>query len=181
MGVFDKVAETKASVGGNYIQAGRYIVRIERLKKDKRTTDGVEYVAIEQAILQTLADGRPDLEGKPVKANQPGDTPTHLLTADKLSFLGNFKAFLMRACEVEEAAITKADCEQAVGPENPLGGVIMEVDANVIRTRKGTPFTRVQYVRRLPLSQVADQLSDKVKALLYPGNALAEALAAEAE
>lgn len=180
MGIFGKIGSTKAAVGGNYLQPGRYIARIERVKRDTSAKDGKVFVAIELAVLNTLADGRPDLNGKPVAANQPGDTPTHLMMVDKLSFLGNFKAFIMKAMNVTEAEITEGDCEEAVSDSNPLGGRLVEIDANIIKTRTGGPFTRTNYVRNVPLVEAADAIHPKALALFYPGTSLDEALSAEA-
>jgi hypothetical protein len=175
------------------------IVRINRCKLDKKAeaVGGAEYTAVEvTVVVQNTATppAFPVGPNTPVKDGQPyslplnrpgqegvvlfmGDTPMKLKQAR-----ANFKGFLMGATGQPEEMIDDADGEAAVSADNPLGGVFVEVNAIAILTReKKNPFTALNWVRPVPASELLQRIDPQTKALLYPGDALEQLAAAEAQ
>ena len=75
-----------------------------------------------------------------------------------------------------------ADGDAVVAADNPLGGTFVEVNAIPIITReKKNPFTALNWVRPVPASEVLATIDPVTKAKLYPGDALEQLAAAEAQ
>jgi hypothetical protein len=142
MGLFEGIKDAKASRGANYVRAGNYLVVINRVKLDK-TRKNIAFVAIEMTNLVTLSEDPAD------KPHRPGEHMSHLLMSDKDSWLGNFKAFISNVMGVPEDEVDEAACEQVTGKDQPLAGLIVEMQNKIIETKEKKPFTLVNYVRAL--------------------------------
>lgn len=173
-GMFDGIEEAKASFDANYMRAGHYIVRIDRVKADKsRKGDG--FVAFEMTILHVFDDS----EGDKAALHRPGEPVTHMLMEKHDSFLGNLKSAIANCFGCDVTEVTKAVCVKVTGTDQALGGMIVEVRNRDITTRAGNPFTKVSYVREVPAVELADVLSEKILGQFFPGDMLAEMIAEE--
>lgn len=198
MGFFSGMKGEKATRKSEFLNPGKMIVRINRVKLDKKAEalGGDEYVAVElTVIVQDTAEapvfplpaGHPLLaSGKPytLPLNKPGQDGVVLFMGSdakqKKQARANFKGFLMGATGQPEEAIDDADGDAVVGADNPLGGVFVEVNAIPIITReKKNPFTAINWVRPVPASELLNRISAETKAKLYPGDALEKLAAAE--
>lgn len=176
MGMFKGIEGAKASFDASYMGEGHYLCRIDRLKADK-TRAGDHFLAVEMTVLHTYTDG----DGTADKWHQPGNAVSHLMMCKHDSFLGNVKSMIANLLGVHETEVTEADCDQASGPNQPLGGIVAEVRARGIMTRAQKPFTKITYVREFPASELQDTLSPKMLTAYFPGDVLDKMIEREAE
>lgn len=170
--IFGGIEGAKASFAANYVRPGHYFNRIDRLKVDK-TRKGVSFLAIEMTVIAVL-------DNPEAKAQRVGENVTHMLTADKDSFLGNVKAFVANVLSCSADEVTPEHCKALTDETTqPLKGMVVEVVANTITTRAGKPFTRVAYRREVPATELLQVLDEVTKRKHWAAGAL-EALA-EAE
>ena len=90
-----------------------------------------------------------------------GEQFSWLVMADKDSFAGNVKAFIMNVTGTPEDQVGEAECVAVVGPSQPLGGIIVEMNNRLIQTKAGKPFTLVNFVRPLPPLEVQAAISQE--------------------
>lgn len=176
MGMFSGIDTAKASFDAKYLGQGHYLLRIDRIKADK-TRSSDEFLAVEMTVLHTFEDG----DGDPSTWHRPGEAVSHLMMKKHDSFLGNVKAMVANLMGCHESEVKEADCESMSGPTQPLGGMVAEVRSRNIMTRAQKLFTKVSYVREFPASELQDVLSEKVLDTYFPGDTLAEMIAAEME
>lgn len=195
MGFFTGMKGQKASVKSDFLNPGRMVLRIDRVKKDKKADGGNEYVAVEVTVLAQLTaeplgfpvgPNTPEKDGKrySLPLNKPGTSGVVLYMADNprqaKQSQANFKAFLMGASGQPEENIGDEDGDLACGPDNPLGGVFVEVNNLAILTReKKNPFTAINWIRPYSAKEVLGLIDAATKARLYPGDALEQMVAAE--
>jgi hypothetical protein len=155
MGIFDGIESAKMSMGGNYERAGHYLALIRRVKLDV-SRKKVEFVAVEKVILQVIA-AEPGTEPHSV-----GDQVSHLMMSDKDSFLGNFKSMIANVLGANPAEITAEVAQTVVDEEQqPLAGLVVEMQNRTITTKKGDPFTLVTYVRALDPDEVVERVGEE--------------------
>ncbi len=141
MGVFDKVSEQQVKDAqyferGNYVKPGRYSVEVLKVKEgNMRPPKSTGFFVVELKVLETT-----DAKEHPLKS-----TMTWMCTADKDAFLGNVKHFVGAAGNLPDTDVTLEMCKMAVGEDNPLAGVYLQVDAVGIKTREGKDFTKVKF------------------------------------
>lgn len=197
MGFFSGMKGEKASTKSDFLNPGKMVVRINRVKQDKKAEDQSDYIAVELTVIvqdTTEAPGfpvgpnTPEVNGKrfTMPLNRPGQDGVVLFMGSnprqRRMSLGKFKAFLMGATGQPEEAIGDEDGDIVVGPTNPLGGVFVEVNGVAILTKeKKTPFTALNWQRPVPASEVLRRIDPATKAKLYPGDALEKLAALEAQ
>lgn len=183
-GMFEGIEspDVKASRDSNYMKRGHYLVRIDRVKADQ-TRKSRPFVAIECTVLHTFADGDGDeFQGDPEQLEQqwhrPGDTPSQLLMADRDPFLPNIKAFVSQVLAVPAVKVTVAECNKMCSEENPMGGMVAEVNNRVIKLEKtGNPFTKINWVREWKPSEFMKIVKVELLEQLFPN--LEDLVAAE--
>jgi hypothetical protein len=146
----------KANRDANYVTPGHYINRIESVQMKKNRSDKPIFV-IEMTPIHVLAedqlleqDGK--MNGKPVRSNKRGILCTHLIPltgpGEDMAW-GNIMAFgeaiipgFAEADEAEREETMDLVCED----DQPLAGILVEVVARSIKTRRETDFTKITYV-----------------------------------
>lgn len=192
MGFFSGMKGTKANTRSANIAPGHMIVRIDRVKQQTSAQDGVEYVAVEQTVLvqftkpDSAGNGPAYPNGTKVPLNEAGQSVAHIFKGgdkqkDEMARAA-FKGFLMGATGQPESSIDDADGEAACGPDNPLGGVFVEVNAVPGMTKKlPKPFTYINYLRPVSAARLLQVIDPAVKAKLFAGTALEDMAANEAK
>lgn len=134
---FKGISGVKATQGSNYLRAGHYYMLLRGVKLGQNRK-GRDFVAIEMTCLHVFDDDN----GRGHKINE--DT-THMLMCDSDPFLPNFKAFVSAALDCDESEINEESCIEITGNDQPLAGLVVEVQGTEIVTQKGNPFTRISY------------------------------------
>lgn len=174
--------EVRASRDSNYFRRGHYLLRIDKVKADE-TRQGKAFIAIETTVLHTFPDGdgrdfQGDLEQGDYQWSKPGSTPSQLLMLAQDTFLPNVKAFVCNMMGVPESKVDEAACEDMCADDNPMGGMVAEVQNRTIKTRAGNDFTKVNWVREWLPSEYSKVVDVKLLETFFPN--LEELLEAEA-
>lgn len=173
MGMFSGIEKVKPSAnGGSYVKPGHYFLRIDRVKAGDSQQGSGAFVAIEMTVLGVFPDGDPVLDEGfnivPDSWHRPGETVTHLMMQKHASFQANYKAFVANVGGIPEEKVSETHCVQVT--EGLFEGLIVEVRARTIKTRKGSPFTVVGYSREVPPSEVKSRVDvDALTKVLGPG------------
>lgn len=171
--VFSGIKTAKGRIDANYIRDGRYWTAIRRIKCDK-SRQGDVFVAIEQVVVKVLdnADG---------KGHRVGEEVTHMLMMRHDSFLGNIKAFIANVLDMPEAEIGEQEAMEICDDTQPLTNTVVEVKGRTVETKKGNPFTQVDYIREVPILEAANDMDPDAVAIAFPGNVLDQLIANAAE
>ncbi|MFG0316801.1 MAG: hypothetical protein ACF8XB_05975 [Planctomycetota bacterium JB042] len=181
--LFKGIGDAKASYGAEYERVGHYIQRLDRLKAgENRAKEG--FLAIEKTVLYVYPDTlqRWENEGKPqdFRPHVAGDEISHLLMRKHDSFLANVKGFFARVLGCPEEEVTLDACAAACDEEQPMAGYLVEVRSRNQITRKNTNFTKIDYVRAVPPSELKELLPADEIARLFPNGSFEELLKIEA-
>lgn len=139
MGMFTGMSEAKTSKG-NYLPPGRHRLKIEALKfkkcenpKSQNENNFIaEFTILESSVLQPGAK-RDWVLGIPAK------------TEGKMRAYGDMKGFFACLAGVEPEEYAKeleAAAERAVGAENPMRNLVIEVECSLVKTAAGGDFTK---------------------------------------
>ena len=171
--MFSGIENVKSSAnGGSYVKPGHYFLRIDRVKAGDSQQGSGKFVAIEMTVLGSFPDGDPVLdEHFNIVADawhRPGEQVTHLLMEKHASFQANYKAFVANVGGIPEDKVTETHCIQVT--EGLFEGLMVEVRARTIKTRRGSPFTVVGYSREVPPDEVKSRVDVEALAkVLGPG------------
>ena len=158
MGMFSGIKDAKANFGSNYEREGQYLMMIRRVKLGQNR--GKEwFVAVEKVCLDMIDPGK---EPKP---HTVGEQCSHLLCdygPSKDSFLPNYKAMIMGVMGVTETDVDEETCDLITSDEQPLAGMIVQMQNHNIVTKKGTDFTKIRYVRGLSFTEAAEKIDSAV-------------------
>lgn len=185
------VSAARAQRPANYFKSGVHaLYRVTKVEEgeDKAKTG---LVAIQGTIIALFPDSNPN-------GNQVGEDTQEVIKRTNVAFMGRLKAFAMAVGNLTEANFAEQEYDgqifdELVGEDQPAAGVIVEVRSSQVikQTAAGKPldkleakdtYTRVDFVRRLPFSQVQEFLAGqgldaKVIEQRVPG--IAEEIAAE--
>lgn len=129
-----------------YIQDGDYILKVlSVIFKEGRNSN---MVIIEADVIVSNYDPT-----SAPSANHEGTRISTFINAKNDSFLSNVKEFIIAASGFDPSGnprplddqVSADECEQAMGPDQPLAGALLYVKAREIMTKSNTPFTRVAY------------------------------------
>lgn len=129
MGRFSGVKDARMTMGGVYFLAGTYqveIIKVHMVTSRKRE----DFFTIEAKILESDNAER-----------KPGITCTQMIKMSQDAALGNIKGFVSAAYDTPAEEVDEEVCELVVDEENPLGGLIVNLECVDITTRDGNPFT----------------------------------------
>ena len=139
MGLFDGIGNASMSAGGVYFLVGLYRVEIERVLT-KRSRKGADLFIVETTILESNNSDRPE-----------GISCSWIVNRSNDAALGNIKKFLAATQGLDPAdpdnedqineEVTADVVEFAVSDENPLEGIVLDLEATNIKTRAGGDFT----------------------------------------
>src|SRR5262245_59041137 len=131
MGIFDKVSDQQVKEAqyferGIYVKPGSYVVEVLKCKDGTtRPPKNIGFFVAEMKVLPSS-----DKAGHPL-----GSTMTWMSKADKDAFLGNVKHYVGAAGQIPQEEVGVEDLKAAVSEQNPLAGVILQVDAQNVKTK----------------------------------------------
>jgi len=139
MGFRDQVKTAEGRRQSEYVTPGRYLFQIIDFKEGENRK-GREFVVVEMSVVDS--DG---LDRHPVGSERSWLQMTDTDTAAK-----NIRGFLSRALNVPDSALTDEMIDKAFEPKkatgkSPLSGLKIGVNAREITTRRGNPFTVVDF------------------------------------
>lgn len=139
MGFRDQVKNTEGRRQSEYVAPGRYLFEIIDFKEGKNRKDR-EFVVVEMKVLDC-----DNMDRHPRGAERSWLQMTDTDTAAK-----NIRGFLCRALNVPDAALTDEMIDKAFTPKkstgkSPLASLKIGVNAREIQTRRGNPFTVVDF------------------------------------
>jgi hypothetical protein len=135
MGLFSGVENEKPSEGGVYFEPGQYVWRIDACKQGKNR-HGIGFAVVEGTILKSTNPERP-----------PGMKCSWMQMKGKEGWLGRVRGFAMEASGADLEEVDEAAVEAIFSDENPLDGVIVNVDAFTTETKAKAKITGVKFAR----------------------------------
>jgi hypothetical protein len=170
--IFSGLASAKARVSANYVRAGHYLCKYNRIKVDKSRKQK-EFVVFEMTVLKVMDNGNG-------LGHRVGEDVSHMLTATgNECFLGNIKTIIANICGMKPEEVTEEDAHFITADDQPLcKGTVVEIRARTIRTKPkpgypdGTDFTEVSHCREVPAEELLVALDPKVQADFFPNNLL---------
>ncbi len=169
--IFGNIKDAKMRVGANYVKEGHFLLRMDAVKIDKKR-NGVIFMAVEMTVLKVL-DGSTN--------HKVGEAVCHWLDTTKDSFLGNVKSMIAHIMDMKPEDITKEHAVLICGPDQPMTGNVVEVQAKQIMTKANKPFTEVNYRREVPPAEALTMLDSEVQRLYFPNDMLQKAAQFNAE
>lgn len=136
-GLFGGVGDARVGQGGLYFLPGIYKVKI------------IRFFAMESRKKEDLIIAECEILESDNPQRKVGSKPSWVVNLKQDAALGNIKGFLAACLGIdpsdEEAVneqVTEDFCEEAVDEdENPMGGVVVGLEAVDIKTRAGGDFT----------------------------------------
>jgi len=138
MSVWDKVANSQPTRGGNFLRDGIYRLAVRELKVTKGFK-GHCFIA-EFLVLES----KPDLNVPDTQPNAPGTVGSFVVNLDKFeSAAGNVKAFILALLGSNDVSGKEfAEAMQALcGDQQPARGMLVDDSTYRKTTQKGNPFT----------------------------------------
>jgi hypothetical protein len=139
MGFRDSVKTADARRQSEYVQPGRYLFEIIDFKEGANRK-GREFVVVEMSVIASDNEER----------HPKGAERSWLQMTDTDVAAKNIRGFLCRALNVPDAALTDTMIDKAFEPKkatgkSPLASLRIGVNAREITTRRGNPFTVVDF------------------------------------
>jgi len=182
MGLFKNLSTTRV-FGANYFKYGRYIVRIDRVKRGENYKH-VPNLVIEGTVMASL------------QSSEPGDR--HVFgdeAAQVIALTNDFAAqqwanfvSALFGCQVKDLddPSVKANCggkdiddwasneDPKLGPVQPMRGMVAEIDVRMKMTKEmpGKPshaVTNCVWKREVPLAEVLSMLTPEQVKKAFPG------------
>jgi prophage tail gpP-like protein len=139
MSFLSSVENTTARRQSEYFSGnGSHLVEITDCKLGKNRK-GREFIVVETKVLDSN-DGTPK-----------GAERSWLMMTDADTTAKNFRAFLVRALNVADSALTGKEIEKAITAtkatgRSPLAGLKIQATCQVIKTKAGSDFTLINWV-----------------------------------
>ncbi len=150
MGIFDGIEKTTRQYDNNFLRPGRYVLRIERVSSGNSRKG--DFWKFEATVLVVLND-------EVGQGHRVGEVVTRLRPQSQDGALPEFKSLICCVFGCRDEEITAQDCYTTTSENQPLAGMVIEVHARQVETKKSTPerpvfFTRVDYRRRVQLTEL---------------------------
>ena len=132
MGFFSKIKDAQYGNTGNYFEEGVYRVRLVKVfVKDSARNPGTTNFIAECEVLESSND---NIKVGQIRSWSP--------SFSKQPTMGNVRQFIAVATgsDIEEVGEDEADL--AVGPDNPLAGIELNLRCVIQTTTAGNPFTK---------------------------------------
>lgn len=168
MGMFTGMSQVRARVDREYIEAGKYWVRIDHCKVGQNR-QGIPHSVVEGTVIAVLQQEGPN-------SHKVADEVTQVFSAKSEYCKRDIKSFVCGAMGMADAEVTDQDCMAVFMPDNPLAFTVVEVHAYDI-AKKNKPnemFTRVSWKREVPPSEIQRGLPAVLIERFFPGNFLAK-------
>ena len=139
MGFRDQVKSTEGRRQSEYVTPGRYLFQVIDFKEGENRK-GREFVVVEMSVIDSDNPER----------HPAGSERSWLQMTDTDTAAKNIRGFLCRALNVPDASLTDEMIDKAFDPKastgkSPLAGLKIGVNAREITTRRGNPFTVVDF------------------------------------
>lgn len=139
MGFRDQVKSSEGRRQSEYVTPGRYLFEIIDFKEGANRK-GREFVVVEMSVADCDDPAR----------HPKGSERSWLQMTDTDTAAKNIRGFLCRALNVPDSALTDEMIDKAFEPKadtgkSPLAGLKIGVNAREITTRRGNPFTIVDF------------------------------------
>ena len=173
MGSIFKNLKTTALAGDfSYVGKGRYWARIDKVKHDK-TRKKVEFISIEMTILTVIPGNEP-------ADNRVGEEVNRFIQISGSDYAEkDFVQFLCGTLGLSPSELPEGADDWACADDQPLRGVVVEMDNKVITLESGKLFTKVKFCREVPVAEVLNNLPPELVNRFFPNNFLGNKLAAE--
>lgn len=143
MSFFKGIKDVKASLDSVYLRAGRYLTYMDCFKQFKNRK-GHERIAFEMTVVKVLDESKAHAD--PSGPHRLGDKVSWVPT-DNEAEAPRIKAAIKTITGVEEDEIDEQFCCNLAVEAQPLRGLFVEWDCEVIRTKSGNPYTVRKAVR----------------------------------
>lgn len=152
---FGDIGNVSASGNNTYVRPGRYLGEVIAVEM-KQNRNEEDIFVVEMLVRKVLATVAETAEGKPNSSNSVGTKMSQVIKfvgAGADMALPNIKGFCEAAIDGFAGGSPdeqKAAIAYATGTEQPLKGVVVEVDAAAILTKAAKrDFTQIRYERSL--------------------------------
>jgi hypothetical protein len=155
---FKGISDESAARDSEYMRAGRYLVHINALKQgqNRKSVPNIRFETTVVAVLdatKALAD--------PKGPHQPGHKASWVMSFAKDPTIPNLKAAIMACTGVPEEAVTEEFCKQLVSDAQPLAGMFVEFDNDLIKLEDGGLFTAVRIRGRYSKAEVLEHTNEE--------------------
>lgn len=164
--IFAGIKDAKASFQSNYIRAGSYLFRLDKIELGQ-SREGKTFMAVNLTTVYIVSPS-----GLPTE-HKIGEPCTHMIMHND-SFLGNVKAMISHLLQVPPDEIGLDECLALVSQEQPLAGRVIEVfaDDKPMKKNPSVMFTNVRYKRMVPPDECIKLLPANTQATYFPNEAL---------
>lgn len=162
------ISSAKVTEGGNYHRVGHYIHRINGVKPGT-TRKGRAFLAFEMIVLHV----NDNVAGQ---GHTVGESVTYMIMRDLDSFLSTLKKILSKLANLQPHQITEDVAKQILG-NNMLDGMIVEVFARNVTTKKNTNFTDVDFRREVGAQDLLHIITPEEKQKFFPNGEIEAAIA----
>tara|TARA_R100000152_G_C6754397_1_gene178111 strand:+ start:848 stop:1309 length:462 start_codon:yes stop_codon:yes gene_type:complete len=149
MSLFQNISNAESYGGSQNIRPGRHTLKIkECLTRESKKNKGTSFFIVELEVVNSQGgyptSAVPGSEsGRSVPHNK-GDRVSWIVNLGLPSAMNNCKGFAL-AVGMPEDEIDEAAMEHIVSSDNPLAGETIQADANMILTRAGNDFTKINW------------------------------------
>lgn len=166
--IFAGIKDAKASFQANYIRAGHYLFRLDKIELGQSRALKT-FMAVNLTTVYIVSPS-----GMPTE-HKVGESCTHMIMYND-SFLGNVKAMISHLLEVPPDEIGLEECMALVAPDQPLAGKVIEVfaDTKPMKKNPSAVFTNVVYKRMVPPDECIRILPAHTQSVYFPNDALAK-------
>lgn len=130
-GFFNGIGKARPSAGGVYLKPGKFKVKLNEVKVIRSGTKNVDMFVVAFDILES---SNPECA--------VGTSASWVVNMTQQSALGNIRGFLAAATGEDVDSIDEDVADALVGEDSPLVGNELSVQASMIQTKRGTPFTK---------------------------------------
>lgn len=157
---FSKIDSVDAQRESEWLRAGRYIAYIKGLKA-RTTRAGAQATFLELIIVAVLDDS--GAANEPKGAHRVGDKATQYYGLNKDAAWPALKAHVAAIMGCQPDKITSEVLAECCSEDQPLEGMVIEVDGQIIMTQKSNrPFNKVTIKRRLEKAEVEEIVAPAV-------------------
>lgn len=148
---FRGISDTQQTRDSEYFRAGRYLAHVNAFKTGQNRKN-VPNVAIETTIVAVLDDTKAAKD--PQGVHGVGDKASWVQSFSSDNTMPNLKAAVMAMTGVDAEAVNEEFCQELTSEDQPLQGIYVIFDNDMVMTKKGEPFTVVRIKRRLSAEEV---------------------------
>lgn len=178
MGIFSGSGTAAGRGDINYIRPCHILARLDKAHIVDNCRDKVDLAAIDFTVLHDLAS--PDGD----HSHSIGEEVNWGLKVNNDYFGDETQRIAIALGGWEKEGGDPAECDKMLdeifGPDNPLGGVVVEIYARNVVTTKGGDFTKITFRRALSSAEALEALPEETVERFFPDQQLQKLAEAEA-